>query len=843
MNNKYTGLSTGEAITRQEKFGFNELPKENTFSFWRSLYDVVTEPIFGLLILAGLIYLIIGSIKDALTLMGFIAISIGITVYQQQKSKKAIQALKDLSSPKSIALRDGLLIKISSREIVVDDILVIKEGDRIPADAKIIECNDFLVDESLLSGESESISKSVNDKIYSGCMATRGSAYVQVQEIGINTELGKIGESLAQIKETKSPLQLDIAALIKKFATFGFGIAILVFLIYGLLYQDWLKGALTGISLTMALLPEEFSVILTVFMALGAWRISKKHVLTRYAPVIETLGSIDTLCVDKTGTLTENRMSLQCLATTDEIFELNNVKADQLPKFNELLNAAVLASEIEPFDPMEIAFHNTINKLFPNQVNLFPNNALVHEYGLSPELPAMTHLWEIANKPNMYYVAIKGSPEAVIKLCQISGPELKIIEDQLKELASQGMRVLGIAHAYFTKTEAQWPSDIKKFEFKWLGLAGLKDPLRNEIPLAIKECQNAGIRIVMITGDHALTAQSIAKQAGIDYSSVLSGTDIQNMSDTELRQAVNKTSVFVRIKPDQKLRLVNALKDNKNIVAMTGDGINDAPALKAAHVGISMGLRGTDVAREASSLVLLDDNFSSIVNAIKQGRQIYDNLLKAIIYIIAVHIPIAGSIFIPILIGMPPLLTPIHILLLEMIIDPACSIVFEMEPPEGNLMNRAPRDPNSKIFSLTNISLAALQGLGLLVAILAIYIYLPLLGYSLETTVSVSFASLVLGNLLLIITNRSQIDHLFKILSKPNSSQNWIVGLTLGTFILLFSSSDMREYFHLTAISYKETILIFTSGVICLTWFEASKWLIKKLIPIKNNGSITTLAY
>ena len=828
MNNQYIGISTREAKAYQEKFGFNELPNEDAHGFLKSLYEVLTEPIFGLLILAGLIYLIIGSVNDALTLMGFIAISIAITVFQQQKSKRAIKALKDLSSPKSIVIRDGISITIPSREIVVGDILVIQEGDRIPADAKIIESNDFLVDESLLSGESEPISKSVESKIYSGCMAIRGSAYVQVEAIGINTELGKIGKSLEQIQESKSPLQLDIASLIKKFATFGFGIATLVFLIYGLIYQDWLKGALTGISLTMALLPEEFSVILTVFMALGAWRISQKHVLTRHAPVIETLGSINILCVDKTGTLTENKMSLQCLATKDEIFDVTKLRADNFTRVSELLTAAVLASEIEPFDPMEKAFHDTIKHIAPNQGTPYPANALVHEYGLSPDLPAMTHIWAIADQPNSYYVAIKGSPEAVLKLCHVEGAELAQIQAQIQQLASGGMRLLGVAHAHFKKNDIQWPDNVNSFEFKWLGLAGLKDPLKAEIPQAIKECQNAGIRIVMITGDHAITAQAIAKQAGIDYSTALSGSDILQMNDAELIDAVNKTSIFVRNKPDQKLRLVNALKGSQHIVAMTGDGINDAPALKAAHVGISMGKRGTDVAREASSLVLLDDNFSSIVNAIKQGRQIYDNLHKAIVYIIAVHIPIAGSVFIPILLGIPPLLTPIHILFLEMIIDPACSIVFEMEPPEADLMDRSPREPNSKIFSIGNISTAAIQGIGLLGIILATYIYLPTLKYSISTAASISFASLVLGNLLLIITNRSKNDHVFKILKKQNISQNWIIGITVGAFILLFSIPEIREYFHFSAISYQEILIIIASGIASLIWFEASKWLVHR---------------
>lgn len=839
MIKEYPGIQSFEAKSLQEKYGFNELPQENNDSFLKSLYEVLTEPIFGLLILAGLIYLIIGEVNDAITLMGFIAISIGITVFQQQKSRKAIQALKDLSSPKALVIRDGAQIRIPSREIVVGDLLLIQEGDRIPADAQIIQCNDFQVDESLLTGESEPIAKSVDNAIHSGCMAVRGSASAIVIAIGLHTEIGKIGRSLAQIKESKSPLQLEIGTLIKKFAMIGFGISFLVFLVYGFLYQDWLKGALTGISLTMALLPEEFSVILTVFMALGAWRISQKQVLTRHAPVIETLGSINTLCVDKTGTLTENKMSLQAVATKDNIFDVAHLPETEFESIHQVLNAALLASEIEPFDPMEKAFQDCAKRFFPNQGSLYPANALVHEYGLSPELPAMTHIWQTNNKPNEYYVAIKGSPEAVMGLCKLSADELQLIQEQTHQLASNGMRVLGVAHAIFTKTQEQWPSSIKEFEFKWLGLTGLKDPIRPEIPLAIKECQTAGIRIVMITGDHAITAQAIAKQAGIDYSSVLSGAEISNMTDAELCEAVKHTSIFVRIKPDQKLRLVNALKTNQDIVAMTGDGINDAPALKAAHVGISMGQKGTDVAREASSLVLLNDNFSSIVNAIKQGRQIYDNLHKAIIYVIAVHIPIAGSVFIPILFGYPPLLTPIHILFLEMIIDPACSIVFEMESPEADVMTKPPRDPNSKIFSAANISTAVIQGFGLMAIVLGLYMYLPSIGFSIQVASTISFTSLVLGNLLLIITNRSKVDHLIKILRKPNRSQKWVVGITTGSLLCLLLIPILRELFQLSIIDMNSLLLIVGSGLLSLAWFEATKWLFKGSMNNQKHLSIS----
>jgi P-type Ca2+ transporter type 2C len=837
MPNNTSGLSSSEAKQGLTQWGFNEIPINNQHSFLQSIYEVLTEPMFGLLILAGLIYLMLGDVTDALTLMGFITISIGITLFQQEKSRKAIEALKELSSPRALVIRDGKPIRIPGREVVVGDLLVIEEGDRIPADALLVQCNDLLIDESLLTGESEPVSKKSEDSIHSGCLAIRGSGQAMVTQTGIYTELGKIGKSLQDINQTKSPLQKEISSLIKRFALFGFCVALLVFLIYGFIYKDWLQGALSGISLTMALLPEEFTVILTVFMALGAWRISQQQVLTRHAPVIETLGSITTLCVDKTGTLTENKMSLQTLATTHQVFDIQKQEIAKDNEAKQLLKIAVLASEKNPFDPMEQAFCDSFKKLYPHELNIYPTSTLAHEYGLSPELPAMTHLWKTSEQSNQYLVAIKGSPEAIMRLCRLPEDKRDAIEQQIQKMASEGLRLLAVAQAEYTKNQEDWPTDIHSFEFNWLGLLGLKDPIRSEVPQAIQQCQQAGIRVIMITGDHAITAQAIAKQAGIRSLRILSGLDLANMSDEALKEAVQSTSIFVRIKPDQKLRLVKALQQNQHVVAMTGDGINDAPALKAAHVGISMGQRGTDVAREASSLVLLNDDFSSIVNAIKQGRQIYDNLHKAIAYVVAIHIPVAASVFIPIVLGAPPMLSPIHILFLEMIIDPACAIVFEMEPPEDDLMNQAPRNPDEKMFNLQHISMAIIQGIGLSIAVLALYLGLPGLDVSLMTATTIGFATLVLGNILLIIATRSNQHHLLSILRKPNPSQKWLIGLTLGSFALLLFFPALRTHFSFSHVSLEDMLLIIGASLACLAWYELTKWCFYKISLYKSNRS------
>ncbi len=819
------GLSQIQVEKLRKKFGFNELPIKDRKSFFKTLLRIITEPMFTLLLIAAGIYLLIGSIDDAALLSCFIFLSITLTTYQEYKSDKAIEALKDLSSPRALVLRNGNSQRIPGREVMVGDLIILEEGDRIAADAKVIEAHDLLIDESLLTGESEPIEKLQDQLIFSGCLVVRGGGIAVVQSIGLHTEMGKIGKSLEQIIDPPSPLQAGIHILVKRFAMFGIGLSVVVCLLYGLIYTDWLGGALTGISLTMALLPEEFTVILTVFMAMGVWRISRQHVLARRASVIETLGSINTLCVDKTGTLTLNKMSLQALATLGDKTDLLSENHSISPSQQQLLSYAVLASETNPFDPMEKAFHESLEKLYPEHLTLYQNHQFVYEYGLSPELPAMTHIWQTPNHPNHFLIAIKGSPEAVLALCHLSAQDQAIVEVQIKILASQGLRLLGVAKASYSKESNQWPSSIKDFSFEWLGLVGLKDPLRPEVPEAVRQCQNAGIRVVMITGDHAMTARAIASQAGIPSELLVSGSDIERFTDKQLENAIKETCVFVRIKPNQKLALVKALQANQEIVAMTGDGINDAPALKAAHVGIAMGQRGTDVAREASSLVLLNDDFSSIVNTIKQGRQIYDNLQKAMMYVVAVHIPIAGVVFFPLLIGAPPMIGPIHILFLEMIIDPTCAIVFESEPPESNLMNQPPRNPEEKIFNTANLSIAILQGLGLLAIVLTLYLGLPNLGYNSEVTNTVSFVTLVLGNLFLVIVSRSKNAHFITILKKRNVAQYWIIGAATALLILLTWIPFIRERFKFSELTHETGWIVAIATTVGLLWYELIKYI------------------
>ena len=832
MSAPLLGLNAVQVKLLQAQHGFNELPNTDQKPLGKAIYRIITEPMFGLLLLTGLIYLLIGSAADAAVLMVFIVIAIGITLFQQQKSERAIEALKDLSSPRALVIRDGDTQRISGREVTVGDVLVLEEGDRIAADAILIKTNDLLIDESLLTGESIPVEKSclsnndiaANNKIYSGCLVLRGGGQALVTSIGMQTEVGKIGKSLKLINSKASPIQQEIAILIKRFASIGICLSLLVWLIYGLIYQQWLQGALSAIALTMSLLPQEFTVILTVFMALGVWRIAQQQVLTRYAPVIETLGSINTLCVDKTGTLTQNQMALEVVATPNEVRDVQTYQSNFSSQINELLSYAGLASELTPFDPMEKAIHECLLKLYPTYQNIYSRYTLIHEYGLSSDFPAMAHLWQDSYRQNEILVAMKGSPETILNLCSIEKSLKDVIEIQINRLTAQGLRVLGVAKSTHQKTTTKWPDSIQEFEFKWLGLIGFKDPLRHEVPEAINQCRSAGIKVVMITGDHALTAQAIAKQAGIEASHTLSGQQLDSMSDDELSNALNGVYVFVRIKPDQKLRLVKVLQTKGEIVGMTGDGVNDAPALKAANVGISMGKRGTDVAREASSLVLLNDDFYSIVKTIRQGRRIYDNLQKAVIYVIAVHIPIAAAVFIPLILGFPAFLDPIHILFLEMIIDPACAIVFEMEAPEKDVMLRPPRSLHQKLFSLQNISMAIIQGSGLAIIVVGLYLGLITLEYTQEIASTIAFGSLVLGNLLLIIVSRSKQENILNIIRKANPSQKWIISFALGAFIFIASIPLARERFQFSALTVDSALLILLSGALGLLWHEAVKF-------------------
>jgi len=599
-------------------------------------------------------------------------------------------------------------------------------------------------------------------------------------------------------------------------------LCLIVIVLYGLTRGNWLQGFLAGITLAMAMLPEEFPVVLTIFLALGAWRLSKMNVLARHVPVIETLGSATVLCVDKTGTLTVNRMSIRKLAVDGTVLDVDQQKSPALPEeFHEIVEFGILASQRDPFDPMEKAFQELGNERLAQSEHLHADWSLERGYALSSSLLAMSHAWKSPTGQD-YVLATKGAPEAIADLCHLNAERTKAIGEQVAAMAQDGLRVLGVAKGAFG--QKPFPGEQHDFTFDFLGLVGLADPVRPTVPAAVAECYTAGIRVVMITGDHPTTARSIARQAGIKpVDEIITGPELEQLDEAELRRRVQTINVFARMVPEQKLRLVNALKANGEVVAMTGDGVNDAPALKAAHIGIAMGGRGTDVAREAASLVLLDDDFASIVKSVRMGRRIFDHLQKAMTYIVAVHVPIAGMSLIPVMFGWPLALLPVHILFLELIIDPACSIVFEAEPEEANVMNRPPRNPNDALFGRRLLGLGLLQGASVLVIVLVVYL-LALLGWqNAKDATALSFTTLVVANLGLIFANRSWTRTIWSTLRTPNPTLWWVFGGTLCFLMLILYVPFLRDLFHFSTLHTDDLAICLTGGVFSILWFEGVK--------------------
>ena len=830
------GLTQADAKARLSEEGANELPASGQRNIQIITLDVLREPMLLLLVVAGAIYLLLGDVSDALMLLGFVFVVIGITIYQEYKTERVLEALRDLTSPRALVLRDGEEQRIAGREVVRGDILILAEGDRVPADAVLISCNDFAADESLLTGESVAVRKVAKEEpgdlqppggddlpfVYSGTLVVQGRGMARVLTTGAHTEIGKIGKALQEQATEATPLQKEIGKLVRSLAIIGVLLSLLLLVIYGLTRGDWLNGFLSGITLAMSILPEEYPVVLTIFMAMGAWRISRHRVLPRRVHTVEALGSATVLCVDKTGTLTQNRMTVQQLIAADASFTDNSSPATLPESFHELVEFGILSSETEPFDPMEKAIHTLGSHYLTDTEHLHADWVLAHEYSLSPELLALSHVWK-ARDSDEYVVAAKGAPEAIADLCHMDKTQLANLAVQVNSLAKQGMRVLGVARANHRGNV--WPDIQHDFDFEFLGLIGLADPVRPTVMPALKECTAAGIRVVMITGDYPATAVAIAEQIGLSTGSggVINGAELSQMDEATLRERIRHSNIFARMVPEQKLRLVNALKANGEVVAMTGDGVNDAPALKAAHIGIAMGAHGTDVAREAAALVLLDDDFASIVHAVRLGRGIFDNLRKAMAYIFAVHIPIAGLSLIPLLLGWPPVFAPVHIVFLEMIINPACSIAFEAEPAERGVMNRPPRDPQEPLFGKHILLLSLGQGVFVLLASLAILGYYLHQGASETEARALSFFTLVIGNLGLILVNRSWQHSIMSTLNSLNPALWWVIGGAFSFLLLALTLPFLREVFHFAPVTFNQLALSFAAGVVSVVWFELYK--------------------
>lgn len=835
------GLSTTQAAQRLLEDGPNALPGDQRRTLRAIIRETLAEPMFMLLLAAGSLYLMLGDLQEGIILFGLVLVVLALTLYQEGKTERAIGALRDLTSPRALVLRDGQPQRIAGRDVVRGDILLLAEGDRIAADAVLISGSDMRVDESLLTGEAVPVGKVVDANplpagagvnssrpggdhlpfLYSGTLLVNGHGTARVTATGPRSEIGRIGTALETLTSERSPLKKQTAKLVQVLAVIAFTTSLLLVAAYGLIRGDWLAALLAGIALAMAMLPQEFTVVLTVLPALGAWRLSKQNVLTRRIAAIETLGATSVLCVDKTGTLTENRMTVVQIYAQGESLPIDYASTAELPEtFHTLVEFSILASVAEPFDPMEKAFHRLGQHFLENTEHLHRDWTLMHEYGLTPELRAMSHVWKAVDG-DAHVVAAKGAPEAIMDLCHLDASAQIHIAAAVDAMAATGLRVLGVAQARYAGED--WPAIEHDFEFEFIGLLGLADPLRTEVVDAVAQCRTAGIRIVMITGDYPATARAIAAQAQLDAGEVLTGDAMAVMSDAELQACMTTVSVCARIAPEQKLRIVQALKAGGEIVAMTGDGVNDAPALKAAHVGVAMGGRGTDVAREAASLVLLDDNFASIVRAVRLGRRIFDNLRKSMSYILAVHVPIAGMALLPVLLGWPVVLFPLHIAFLELVIDPACSMVFENEPTESDVMQRPPRDANAQLFGGTTLVLALLQGLGVLLVVMGAYAWGATWLTEKEAR-AFAFTTLVMGNVALIFSNRSRTGSLWASLRVPNRTLWIVTGLTLGFLALFLYLPWLARLFFFEPLLLPDLLTALALGLVSVFWFEAIKF-------------------
>jgi P-type Ca2+ transporter type 2C len=830
-----SGLSDTVARQRLAADGYNELPHPPRRTRWRITGEIIREPMFGLLVAAGSIYFALGDPLEGFILALFATASISIAVVQESRTERVLEALRDLTSPRALVVRDGRPQRIAGRDVVRGDVILLAEGDRVPADATLTASHDIQADESMITGESVPVRKTATAEpaggtvrpggedtpyVFAGTMIVRGQGTAVVHATGAHTEIGKIGLALGTIETEPARLTEETKWLVRSIAMAALCVSALVVVLYGWSRDDWLNGLLGGIAVSMSLMPEEFPLVLTVFMAMGAWRISRIRVLTRRATAIETLGAATVLCTDKTGTLTQNRMSIAELRPgTSGAAAMSIGDAPLAGGAATLIEYGILASEIDGVDPMDRAFLALADRLQARDAPA-ADSKLIHEYGLGPSLLAVTHVWRVRGRDGSV-VATKGAPEDIARLSGLGPAEIAGLRRTIDDMASRGLRVLGVARARYDG--ATWPDTPHGFAFQFLGLVGLSDPLRPGVTEAVAECRSAGIGVVMITGDYPATARAIASAAGIAGGDVIAGNDLLAMNDGELTARVGTASVFARVVPEQKLRIVNALKKRGQIVAMTGDGVNDAPSLKAAHIGIAMGGRGTDVAREAASIVLLDDDFTSIVKTIRLGRRIYDNLRKAMGYILAVHVPIAGLSLLPFAFGWPLLFGPIHVAVLEMIIDPACSVVFEAEGDERDVMHRPPRDPAGRIFSLPLVGWSLLQGALALLMVGGVCIWAASRGVPADEVRALSFVGLVLANVALILVNRSFSASPLRALLRPNATIWWAFGAVAALLGAVLSWPAARGLFQFGPLRPGELPLLIVGAVLLAIVLEFLK--------------------
>lgn len=817
------GLTDEEVLAARKAHGTNLLSYKKETGFLDALKSVIKEPMVILLLVASSIYFISGNLGDGIFLAAAIVLVGSISLYQDSKSRRALEKLKSLTQPNSSVIRNGEVRGIPSEQLVIGDSLMVEEGTLIPADGIIVHSNDFSVNESILTGESFAVFKNAehaNNSIFSGTTVASGLAIATVTKIGNKTELGKIGMSLENIQEEKTPLERQISNFVRNMSIWG-GVAFL--LVWGINYlksHDVLDSLLQALTLAMSILPEEIPVAFTTFMALGAWRLMKMGIVVKQMKTVEALGSATVICIDKTGTITENKMKLVKLFTMAS-GEISSVDKDMNENEKELVRLAMWASEPIPFDPMETALHEAYMQM--DSLDERPNYKMVHEYPLSGKPPMMTHLFE--NNPGNRIIAAKGAPEAFFEISDLTPKEKVQIADTIATLGKDGYRLLGVGLADFKG--AGYPNYQQDFQFAFKGIVAFYDPPKKNIDSVLQDFDTAGINVKLVTGDYAATATAIAKQIGFKgYEKCMSGDELMLLSDSELQKKVQDTQVFTRMFPDAKLRIVTAIKANKEVVAMIGDGVNDAPALKAAHFGIAMGTKGTEIAKQAASLILVDDDLSKMVDAIAMGRKIYTNLKKAIQYIISIHIPIILTVFIPLALGWlyPTIFSPSHVILLELIMGPTCSIIYENEPMEEHTMLKKPRPFTATFFKFKELVTSIIQGLAITVGALSVYQYAVAQGYDESVTRTMVFMVLIVANIFLTLVNRSFYFSIFTTLKYKNNLVPIIIGITIAIAALLLWLPAFTSFFKFKTLNSHQLGVCILTGGISVLWYELVKW-------------------
>lgn len=817
------GLSDAQVLAKRQAYGSNTLSHKKNNRLLAILKAIWDEPMIILLLVACLIYLLSGQIGDALLLLAAIFIISAISLYQDRRSRNALAKLQELTQPRCKVIRNGSETMIKTQELVPGDYLVIEEGEIIPADGLIVKANDFSVNQAVLTGEAFPVSKnehSEDRKVFLGTTVATGLAFIEVMETGDTTELGKIGAGMQEIKGEKTPLEKQIADFVKKMVIAGI---VVFFLVWGMnfyLTDSVMQSLLKALTLAMSILPEEIPVAFASFMALGAWRLMKRGIVVKQVKTVEALGSATVICVDKTGTITQNKMSLAKLyihATNSQvILEGKRIAA---PEAQELVRIGMFASEPIPFDPMEKALHdayaaNTV-------VDERPSYTMVHEYPLSGKPPMMTHVFE--NAMGQRIIAAKGAPEALLAVSGLPYEEKAGIQNQVVAMAAEGYRVLAVGRA---KT-GMLPNTQQELRFDFMGLLAFYDPPKPNIAVVLESFYNAGIDVKIITGDNSLTTAAIAKQIGFrGYENSMTGEELMKLTDSELNAAVRRIAIFSRMFPEAKLRIINALKVNKEVVAMTGDGVNDGLALKAAHIGIAMGKKGTAIAKDAASLVLVEDDLSKMVEAVAMGRRIYSNLRKAIQYIISIHIPIILIIFIPLLLGWvyPDIFSPVHVILLELVMGPTCSIAFESDPMETNTMLKKPRVLTASLFNRRELGIALLQGIAVTIGLVTVYQYAVQEGYSEELTRTMVFTTLVMANLLLTEVSRSREYSVFTVARYKNALIGYILAATSALLILTLTVPDLRSLLAFSELTWMQLFLCMCVAAISVLWYEGLKY-------------------